>query len=296
MNAQPQISRTTIPALTGQRVKAAHLVAQRAYTRLMLQPGISATSGVNATTSARQRGEGMELEEIRPFSDGDNPRDIDWRVTARSHRVHVRQYQPERETPVMVLLDLASRMWFGSRSQFKTVLAAQLMALIGWAARNSGRRIGGIVLGHRTDSVPPGRERALLRLFGLAERSTADAAPPLHQGLSELAHSLYRGARCYLISDFAQIDERCMQHLSKLSKTSMVRALQVADPLELRPPPHPLPILTPSGRHWSGGLAARRMAADNQRAIAEHFAKLNIPLSRYSTGDRLDISQLRAEQ
>ena len=70
------------------------------------------------------RGRGMEYHESRPYQPGDDIRAIDWRVTARSGETHTKIYREERERPVLLWLDLSRSMFFGTRTCFKSVLAA----------------------------------------------------------------------------------------------------------------------------------------------------------------------------
>ncbi len=89
------------------------------------------------------RGRGLEFDEVRAYQDSDDARSIDWRVTARRGTPHTKLFREERERPVLLLPDLHPGMYFGSRRQFKSVLAGRLAALLGWAAVRAGDRVGG---------------------------------------------------------------------------------------------------------------------------------------------------------
>ena len=73
---------------------------------------------------SRFKGRGMDFAESRPYQAGDDIRTIDWRVTARTGKVHTKVFQEEREKPVLVWLDLRAPMFFATRGQFKSVVAA----------------------------------------------------------------------------------------------------------------------------------------------------------------------------
>ena len=83
---------------------------------------------------SRFRGRGMEFDESRPYQPGDDPRSIDWRVTARSTTAYTKLFREERERPVLVAVDLRSNMHFATRGCFKSVNASRAAALIAWAA------------------------------------------------------------------------------------------------------------------------------------------------------------------
>ncbi|NKB46587.1 MAG: DUF58 domain-containing protein, partial [Legionellales bacterium] len=91
------------------------------------------------------RGRGMEFDEVRAYQAGDDIRTMDWRVTARTNKPHIKLYHEERERPVLLLVDFRPAMFFGTRVTFKSVIAAKVAALLGWAAIANGDRLGGVV-------------------------------------------------------------------------------------------------------------------------------------------------------
>ncbi|MEL0036505.1 MAG: DUF58 domain-containing protein [Gammaproteobacteria bacterium] len=102
------------------------------------------------------RGRGMDFDEARLYQPGDDIRNIDWRVTARTGKAHTKLFKEERERPVFILIDQSARLFFGSKVAFKSVIAARASALLVWACVNAGCRIGGVIfddnnhLEHRT--------------------------------------------------------------------------------------------------------------------------------------------------
>ena len=89
---------------------------------------------------SRFRGRGVEFDESRVYQPGDDPRNMDWRVTARAAQPHVKLFREERERPVWLLVDMGPRMRFGTRIAFKSVIAAHAAALLAWAAVDQGDR------------------------------------------------------------------------------------------------------------------------------------------------------------
>tara|TARA_R110001583_G_scaffold2068_6_gene15290 strand:- start:18589 stop:19698 length:1110 start_codon:yes stop_codon:yes gene_type:complete len=94
---------------------------------------------------SRNKGRGMEFDEVRHYQTGDDIRAIDWRVTARTGKTHTKLFREELERPVLIATDLSSSMHFGSQLLFKSVQAAHLASLVAWHAKNRGDRLGGIV-------------------------------------------------------------------------------------------------------------------------------------------------------
>ena len=94
---------------------------------------------------SRNKGRGMEFDEVRHYQTGDDIRAIDWRVTARTGKTHTKLFREELERPVLIATDLSASMHFGSQLLFKSVQAAHLASLVAWHAKNRGDRLGGIV-------------------------------------------------------------------------------------------------------------------------------------------------------
>ena len=94
---------------------------------------------------SRNKGRGMEFDEVRHYQTGDDIRAIDWRVTARTGKTHTKLFREELERPVLIATDLSASMHFGSKLLFKSVQAAHLASLVAWHAKNRGDRLGGIV-------------------------------------------------------------------------------------------------------------------------------------------------------
>ena len=96
------------------------------------------------------KGRGMEYDESRLYQPGDDIRNIDWRVTARSGKVHTKLFREERERPVHLWVDFRAPMFFATRGKFKSVIAAELASLFAWRANRQGDGIGGIVFSENT--------------------------------------------------------------------------------------------------------------------------------------------------
>lgn len=94
---------------------------------------------------SRNKGRGMEFDEVRHYQTGDDIRAIDWRVTARTGKTHTKLFREETERPVLIATDFSQSMHFGSQLLFKSVQAAHLGALVAWHAKSRGDRLGGIV-------------------------------------------------------------------------------------------------------------------------------------------------------
>ncbi len=193
------------------------------------------------------RGRGMEFDESRLYQPGDDIRNIDWRVTARTGKAHTKLFREERERPVFVWLDLRRAMQFATRGRYKSVLAAELAALIAWSALHSGDRVGGVVFsGEEHHELKPRRGKAaVLRLINRIVHDTAwtQGGPeasdnrPLEHALQRLRRVARPGSLIFLISDFRQLDEQAQVPLTRLCRHNEVVMLFVYDALEQALPP-----------------------------------------------------------
>jgi len=266
---------------------------------LLLRPRQPARSVVAGGHHSRFRGRGMDYLESRGYQAGDDIRNMDWRVTARSGRAHVKVYQEERERPVVLMVDLGPGMFFATRGAFKSIIAARAAALIAWAAVHSGDRVGALLYhGKHRELRPAGGQRGALQLI----RALVEAADPANAALSardtlnaallRLRRVVRPGSQVFIFSDFYNTDADSKQHLQFLRRHNDVIACQILDRLELQPPPPGryavrygerqgiLDTRSESRRRaWLEHFAARRAAAE---ALMQQCA---IPLIRLTTDD-----------
>ncbi len=193
------------------------------------------------------RGRGMEFDESRPYQPGDDPRSIDWRVTARSTTAYTKLFREERERPVLVVVDLRSNMHFATRGCFKSVNASRAAALLAWAAHHRGDRLGGLIFGDTThrELKPRLGRRAALRyvheLVGHSDWQRGDSAAvssdALMQAMSALRRVARPGSLVVVISDFTGFSRSAQSYLSSVARHNEVLAVFMNDPLERDLPP-----------------------------------------------------------
>jgi uncharacterized protein (DUF58 family) len=255
------------------------------------------------------RGRGVEFLESRSYQPGDDIRNMDWKVTARTGKPHTKVYQEERERPVIVMVDYNHSMFFGTRVAFKSVVAARLAALLGWAAVNNGDRIGAFLFGGREhqEIAPKGGRRAALQLIrnlvDWCNRSNNLETYYWTQALQSLHRVTRPGSLIFLLSDFYQIDNDSELQLSRLRQHNDIFACQFVDALELKPPP--------PGRYGiTDGHSVRILDTRNpdlrdqyQNYFAQHHQRIHtlmrkraIPVITLATNDNIVESLRRGLQ
>lgn len=189
------------------------------------------------------RGRGMEFDEVRVYQPSDDARTIDWRVTARRGRPHTKLFREERERPVFIFVDLHPGMYFGSCVQYKSVLAGQIGALLGWAAVRAGDCVGGIISaaeGHQ-EIHPAARAHGLLTLLHGMVRLQPRRPGGLRRGhmdltLARTVRLVLPGSLVIIISDFREMGDAADKHLGALARHNDVITSFLFDPLEATPP------------------------------------------------------------
>ncbi len=232
----------------GVTAELAELIALQRYAQMMH----ASTEGRVAVQAGRHlsklRGRGMDFSEVRNYQAGDEIRHMEWRVTARTGRPHVKLYAEERERPVVVLVDFSPTMFFGTRLAFKSVIAARLAALIAWTVVKQGDRLGGLLFSHEEHSEfnPRGRESGVLPFLAALSHYTfatpwKSSKPSLESGT--LSYALQRarrvakpGSLVVLMSDFYNLDKNSEQHLSRLRTHNDILVYHLCDSLEIAPP------------------------------------------------------------
>lgn len=220
------------------------LIALRLRARRLARPSARVGGSHAATHVSRFRGRGVDYVESRAYQPGDDIRQMDWRVTARTGRPHTKLFQEEREQSILLLVDANPSLHFGTRVRFKSVQAARAGALVAWAAVQGGDRIGAIGFGPGLNAEvrPGGGPRSALRVLrALAQWdaiSATDGAPaPLSQALQRARRLARPGSRIILLTDGFSADPAVEAPLSLLAEHCDVAALLLSDPLERQPPP-----------------------------------------------------------
>ena len=240
----------------GVRVHLNDLIQARHHIRTL---GVSGKTRSHALLVGGERspfkGRGIDFEESRRYQPGDDVRLMDWRVTARTNEPHLKVFREERERPVFMVVDDRQGMHFGTKVAFKSVVAAQGAALLGWASHTRGDRVGGIVFAE-SDHVelrPKGGRRGILQLLNVLanpsrESSMINAEPGMSAtafrlALNRILKAARPGSLIFLFSDFREWDQQAKTALLRLGAHHEVVAIFIYDQVEqVAPPPGSYPI------------------------------------------------------
>jgi len=182
------------------------------------------------------RGAGLEYSDVREYQAGDDPRTIEWNITARSDRPYVRESLPDRGLDAWLLVDITRSLDWGTARCLKRQLALEFSAVVGQLLIGRGNRVGALLFDDRVRSIiPPSAGRtALLQLIARMERATetpAGGPTDLGRALAEAGRLIRRPSMMVLISDF-MTPGGWQQPLSALAIRHEVVAVWVTDPRE----------------------------------------------------------------
>lgn len=239
------------------------------------------------------KGRGMEFDESRMYLPGDDIRNMDWKVTARTGDAHTKVYCEERERPVLLWLDLNPSMFFATRGAFKSVVASKAASLLAWSAAAHNDRMGALVFaGDEHIEIRPRRGKSAVLDF--IRRTCGHSAwqnPQLkgrikdHQqaprnmagAMSRLRKVSRPGSLIFLLSDFREMDQQAESHLINIARHNDIVLLHVFDPIETRLPESGYYRVSDGQRDFSLNTASAALRDSyHQRYLAHHEKLLKL--------------------
>lgn len=177
------------------------------------------------------KGRGMAFSEVREYQYGDDTRDIDWNVTARFNRPFVKVFEEERELTVMLVIDVSGSLSFGTVSQTKREMVAEIAATLAFSAIQNNDKIGVIFFSDRIEKfIPPkkGRKHILRIIRELLDFTPQSKSTDIGQAIEYLTQAIKRRCTAFLLSDF--IDRKDYRTaLTVANRKHDVVAIQVFD-------------------------------------------------------------------
>ncbi len=179
------------------------------------------------------KGRGMSFSEVRGYSYGDDVRNIDWNVTARTGTPFIKVFEEERELTVMLVIDMSHSAFFGTKSQFKNEMITEICAVIAFSAINNNDKVGVIFFSDKIEKfIPPkkGRGHILLIIRELLNFEPEGKGTNVSVGLQYLNNILKKRSTTFLISDFMAKDYDNALRIA--AKRHDIVGIHIADPAE----------------------------------------------------------------
>ncbi|USD42703.1 DUF58 domain-containing protein [Vibrio sp. SCSIO 43135] len=243
-----------------------------------LLPQLKAGSALSGRHQSTFRGRGLNFEELRHYQLGDDIRNLDWKVTLRTGKPHVRSYTEEKDRNVVIVVDQRSSMFFSSVEVMKSVVAAEVAALCGWRVLKDSDRVGFLIAGNNGlnwSKAKRSQNDLLARLKLLSNinqelnvHSVSDSTPTFSQIVSLLNRLKLRACTLVFISDWSDAEQSDVDLLKQLQQHNDLLAVKISDPFEQKLPDEA------ADRGWVMGdgtyqLSVNEAAALNQ--VNQHF-------------------------
>ena len=168
------------------------------------------TRGLSSNIFAGQyhtafKGRGMAFSEVREYQYGDEPRDIDWNVTARMNKPYSKVFEEERELTVMLMVDVSNSLNFGTQVMMKREMVTEIAATLAFAAIENNDKVGLLFFSDRIEKfIPPkkGRKHILYLIRELLDFQPESNATDITVPLEFLTGAVKKRCTAFLLSDF----------------------------------------------------------------------------------------------
>ena len=225
------------------------------------------------------RGQGLDFDDFREYTPGDEPRFIDWKVTARTGTPYVRKFHEEREQALLLAVDASGSMRYaGARSaDTKLEYAAQIAAVLAYSAVQNGDKVGLLLYGCKPHFyLPPtkGMQQCLRIVREILSAPPGGQDEPVTAVVDEVLRTQRKRTMLFLLSDF--LSEPDKQAIGKLNFRHELIPLRINDPMELELPAAAgrLCIHDPeSGRQTLVNLADAALRAAHAKALHAHYGE-----------------------
>lgn len=256
--------------------------------RIEMQARKVATATFAGQYRSSFRGQGLDFDDFREYLPGDEPRFIDWKVTARTGTPYVRKFREEREQVLLLAVDASASMRYagGASADSKLEYAARMAAVLAYSAVQNGDKIGLLLFGCRPHFyLPPAKGmkqclRVVREILSAPPGGTDDSMEDI---AAEILRTQRKSAMCFLMSDFlAPADKKA---IGKLNFRHELIPVRINDPYELElPAAGRVYVQDPeSGEQYEVNTAPVALRAAHSKAMRAHtvewdrtFAQLGI--------------------
>ncbi|RJE72810.1 DUF58 domain-containing protein [Reichenbachiella sp. MSK19-1] len=222
--------------------------------------------------ASKLRGRGLDFEEVRNYVKGDDIRNIDWKVTARTKVTHTRVFSEEKEKPALIVVDQSKSMFFGSQKRTKSVVAAELAAVSAFRVLKQGDRVGGVVIADDgVDIIQPKRDRRnilrflekiVMRNQGLKDSVVESREDILKDAMVKIRNIVTHDYLVVVISDFNHYDAGVVRFISQIAQHNDVILAKVTDPMERK---------IPETKFVAGDRKTQVTVDGRRKALRDHF-------------------------
>jgi len=260
---------------------------------LIRTPNQTVKSTIPGNYHSPFRGRGLEFDSVREYVPGDDIRNIDWRVTARTGSPHLKLFKDERERHTIICVDMNSTMRFGTRNTFKSVQAARIAALLGWRGLAQHDRVSACLFGDVPNGIqlfaPKRTRKSFCTMLKMLTEPFADRhSISLPKAFEEVKKASHTGSLIYLISDFMDAN---LPNEASLNQKCDIVFIAVNDPADRSIYPlgtigfcaYDREKVTVDTDSLAGREAYNILWKENRKKLYETTSKFKIPLIELTT-------------
>ena len=168
------------------------------------------------------RGRGMSFSEVREYRAGDDVRDIDWNVTARSSKPHIKIYEEERELTMMLVVDVSGSRMFGSAERMKKNIITEIAAVLAFSAAQNNDKVGCIFFSDKVEKfIPPkkGKSHILMIIRELIGFTPESQGTRISEAVRFMTNVNKKRCTTFILSDFmtAKRDRAALEDALKIA-------------------------------------------------------------------------------
>jgi len=261
--------------------------------RIEMQARKQATTTFAGQYRSSFRGQGLDFDDFREYMPGDEPRFIDWKVTARTGTPYVRKFREEREQVLLLAVDASASMRYagaGSESS-KLEYAARLAAVLAYSAAQNGDKAGLLLFGCQPHFyLPPakGMKQCLRIVREILSAPAGGKDDPMDEVAAEILRTQRKSSMCFLLSDFLEKPDK--QAIGKLNFRHELIPARINDPAELDLPAAGRVFLQDpeSGEMAAADLRSPALRSAHARAMQAHRVEWNRVFAQLGI-DALDL-------
>jgi uncharacterized protein (DUF58 family) len=238
------------------------------------------------------KGRGMSFSEVRDYHYGDDIRNIDWNVTARTGDTHIKVFEEDRELTVMLMIDISRSSFFGSVNQFKSELIAEISAVVAFSAITNNGKVGAILFSDQVEKyIPPkkGKKHILRIIREIIYLEPESSGTDLEKALIYLNNIQKKKAIVFVLSDF--MTQGYEPALSVASRRHDIIGMHIYDKMEKEIPNIGLieAIDAETGKEIIIDSSSRSVREKLNKWFLDNYNYYNETFNRYRS-DHLSVS------
>lgn len=192
------------------------------------------------------RGYGIDYEESRPYQTGDDPRYMNWQLSARTGQHFMKVFREEKQAGVFIVIDKRLSMRFGTKTRLKVTQAVRAAAIAAFSALTNNLSVSALIINHKLEWFTETQNKQ--RVFNFIQQAAKATSPvfatsfneeqSLHHVLKLLNEVLIHksGSIIYLLSDFHDLDNKSQPVLLQLAAKHQLNAVKITDIAEIKMP------------------------------------------------------------